>query len=160
MPKAEKQLRKDVTSLQQEVKRKRQNPGTPTDIGTWEGAESSQKRGVSHQVPQYVFNFLKGITPTKLFGFGFTFLKGIAISVENVKLLFNYETPQFLEEIYFPNRPLHKNESLSFLDQIEFPFRPKLFEPLLFLSEIFKSMKRNLSNSLSLQDEITTQLNP
>jgi len=123
MPKAEKQLRKDVTSLQQEVKRKRQNPGTPTDVGMWEGAESSQKREVSHQAPQYVFNFLEGITSSKILGFGFTFLKGVAISVEYIKLLFNYES-------------------------------------LLLVSEIFKSMKRNLSNSLNLQDEITTQLNP
>jgi len=160
MPKAEKQLRKDVTSLQQEVKRKRQNPGTPTDVGMWEGAASSQKRGPSHECPQYVFNFLKGMTPGKIVGFGFAFLKGVALSVEHVKLLFNYETPQFLEEVHFPNRPKHANESLSFFDEILFPFRPKLSQSLLLLSEIFKSMKRNLSNSLSLQDEITTQLNP
>jgi len=160
MPKAEKQLRKDVTSLQQEVKRRRQNPGTPTDIGTWEGAESSQKRGPSHRAPQYVFNFLKGIAPSKIFGFGFTFLKGVALSVEHIRLLFNYETPQFLEQVFFPNRPQHAKERLSFLDQILFPLRPKFSQSLLFLSEIFKSMKRNLSNSLSLQDEITTQLNP
>ncbi len=160
MPKAEKQLRKDVTSLQQEVKRKRQNPGTPTDIGTWEGAESTQKRGPSHETPKYVFTFLKGLVPNKIISFGFTFLKGVAISVENIKLKFTYEVAQLLEQIYFPNRPQHSNETLSFLDQIKFPFRPKLFQFLLFQSEIFKSMKRNLSNSLSLQDEINTQLNP
>jgi len=142
MPKAEKQLRKDVTSLQQEVKRKRQNPGTPTDIGTWEGAESSQKREPSHEAPKYAFSFLKGITPSKIASFGFTFLKGVAFSVENIKLSFIFEVAQFLEQIHFPNRPKHTNEILA------------------FQSEIFKSMKRNLSNSLSLQDEISTQLNP
>ena len=142
MPKAEKQLRKDVTSLQQEVKRKRQDPGSPSDTGIWEGAVESKSRGPAHICSAYALNFLKSALPLKVAGFAFSHLKGIAISVENIKLSFNSTTLQLQEKIHFPTRPKH------------------VFQFFFLQSETLKSMKKRFSNSLGLQDSVSTQLNP
>jgi len=62
MPKTEKETKKDVTSMQQEIKRRNKtSPGTPTDIGTWEGSTETKYRWLSHLSPIYALGFFSGL---------------------------------------------------------------------------------------------------
>lgn len=63
MPKVEKETKKDVTSMQQEIKRRNKvNPGTPTDVGIWEGSTSTKYRWASHLSPTFALGFFAGLT--------------------------------------------------------------------------------------------------
>ncbi len=125
MPKIEKKLQKDLTSLQQEIKRKPQDPGTPSDYGIWEGALDSKSRqpALSNILPKYGFSFgyISSITNT-LPRYAFSFMHGVAILVESFHLLF-------------------RKEIITFMDIT------------------FKNMKHLLKDSITLEDEVTTQLN-
>jgi len=62
MPKVEKETKKDVTSMQQEIKRRNKvSPGTPTDVGIWEGSTSTKYRWASHLSPTYALGFFAGL---------------------------------------------------------------------------------------------------
>jgi hypothetical protein len=60
MPKIERELKKDLTPIQQEIKRKTQNPGTPADVSGWSGATSTKYREGSHIPAGLVLGFIQG----------------------------------------------------------------------------------------------------
>lgn len=152
MPKAEKELRSDVTSLQQEVKRKRVKPGTPTDIGPWDGAVETKKREVSSpSVPQYAFQFVKDSSskPIPQYGFqfiksssfrpipqyAFQFIKNLALDIALVRLRLQFEKPKFTDVLKL---------------ELEF-FR--IFELALNLEdEILKNVNSFLQSSMNIQE--------
>jgi hypothetical protein len=63
MPKTEKKLKEDVSSLQQKIKRRTQSPGNPSDVGEWEGAINTKYRNGSFgNFSGYVFEYITSLS--------------------------------------------------------------------------------------------------
>lgn len=63
MPKTEKKLKEDVSSLQQRIKRRIQSPGNTSDVGEWEGAADSKYRNGSFGgISGYAFEFVASLS--------------------------------------------------------------------------------------------------
>lgn len=140
MPKAEKELRKDVTPLQQEIKRKTQEPGTPTDVGPWIGAANTLIRCLSSlPVPKYAFQFIGALSNFPIPQYAFQFVMNTTISVLNIKMT----SPPILSQVFHFSSTILKFVTLL------------LEHNLGFTDTTLKNMNSTLQDSLTLNDSCT-----
>lgn len=142
MPKAEKELRKDVTPLQQEVKRKVQAPGTPTDIGAWAGSADTKMRSTSSSpVPQYALQFIAALSNIPVPQFALQYIMNTTIDVLHNRIFIGLQLLHLASTCLLKiNKPLE--DSLNLTDTT------------------LKSMNSSLQDSLALDDQFSYQLNP
>jgi len=141
MGKAEKELRKDVTPLQQNVKRKTQDPGTPSDYAIWSGSTSTKYRWVSSIPAKVGFIILSACSmPAGLFRWERETLKITdSVATDSVNVV----------RTWYEFRELADQFSFSSLFTFAISF-------LLGEGTTLKRMGKNIDNSLDLSDEVST----
>jgi len=120
MPKTEKETKKDVTSMQQEIKRRNKtSPGTPTDVGIWEGSPDTKYRWASILSPVYALGFFSSlainVTTSKLMFILHTLTLASLVSTATTKILIE---GILLGNIAYYKRLLGETESLTLVDDV------------------------------------------
>jgi len=120
MPKAERETKKDVTSMQQDIKRRNKtNPGTPSDVGLWEGSTDTKYRWASHLSPVFALGFINSlaveVATSKLLIVILQLSLASSLSTKVTKIL---STSSLIFGYCTLNPTIPENESLTLVDEV------------------------------------------
>ena len=109
-------IEKEIQKLQQKILRKVISPGVPTDVGLWEGAESTKYRTPFNRfLPLFTFSHTRNLFKIILQTFAFAFGRSI-IQREFPLLSFAFYRSSFLDVTY--SKLSFFKDEITFSDEV------------------------------------------
>jgi len=138
MPKAEKETKKDLTTMQQEIKRRNKvNPGTPTDVGLWSGSTDTKYRWASILSPVYALGFFSGLAMSVIYCKLVIILHSFNLVGQcSSKISKTLTGEMFFGSIPFPWRLLESAEGFTLVDSSTFKEALSKTEDFILVDEL------------------------
>jgi len=159
--KSEKKIRNDLTPLQQNVKRKTQDPGATSDYAVWTGATSSKYRWASYLPPLFGFALIH-ILSTSV-GFYLWRLETLSLA-DVISTVKTYGRTMYdgakLSDAVLAYYTFDLVEIFSFTSSLTSKFLKILETPLSLSGTTLKNMTKDNIDTVTLVDTCTPVKNP